>query len=224
MIKLIIFDWDDVFTLGSKEGYFECYHKAITGVGVKLSPEEERKRILDKWGRSPQRAVIPHLLKERPELVAKAVKIHDKHFFGNTFMKNLTLVKRVIKLLNELAQKYTLSIATGQHPKLFNEKIMPKFHIPNVFSKIIFSCDIKNPEKQKPHPYALQKIMRDLGFKPEETIFVGDAKSDVEMARNTKVTPVVVLTGHLSKKEAEKLGVKYILRDITEIEKFLEKK
>ena len=51
-IKLIIFDWDDVFTLGSKEGYYACYHQALEGVGVQLKPEKERKRILTKWGQS----------------------------------------------------------------------------------------------------------------------------------------------------------------------------
>jgi hypothetical protein len=63
MIKLIIFDWDDVFTLGSKEGYFACYHKAINDVGVFLSPEEEHKRILAKWSKS-FREELKELLKE----------------------------------------------------------------------------------------------------------------------------------------------------------------
>ena len=67
MIKLIIFDWDDVFTLGSKEGYFACYHKAINGVGVHLSPEEEHKRILAKWSRT-FREELKELLKEHPEI------------------------------------------------------------------------------------------------------------------------------------------------------------
>ena len=49
MIKLIIFDWDDVLTIGSKEGYFACYHKAINSVGIYLSPEEEYRRIVLKW-------------------------------------------------------------------------------------------------------------------------------------------------------------------------------
>jgi len=38
MIKSIIFDWDDVITLGSKVGYFKCYHQAAVGVCVELSP------------------------------------------------------------------------------------------------------------------------------------------------------------------------------------------
>ena len=33
-IKLIVFDWDDVFTLGSSEGYYSSYQKAVESVGI----------------------------------------------------------------------------------------------------------------------------------------------------------------------------------------------
>lgn len=63
--------------------------------------------------------------------------------------------------------------------------------------------------------------MQDQNIKPEETVFVGDAKSDVEMARAAGVTPIVVLTGHLTKLEAEDLSVRYIIDDVTQLEKVL---
>jgi hypothetical protein len=43
MIKLIIFDWDDVFTLGLKEGYIHCLHETLNRRDVQLRPEEELK-------------------------------------------------------------------------------------------------------------------------------------------------------------------------------------
>ncbi|MBU4245864.1 MAG: HAD hydrolase-like protein, partial [Nanoarchaeota archaeon] len=52
--------------------------------------------------------------------------------------------------------------------------------------------------------------------------YVGDAKNDVLMARNARIEPIVVLTGHLSKSEAEVLKVKHIIPDVTEIEEVLE--
>lgn len=222
MIKLIIFDWDDVITLGSKEGYFECYHKAIQGVGIKLSKKEEYKRIVNNWGKAFE-VELAGLLKESPESLSKATKIFYDNFFGQTFIKNLKLVRGANSLLNKLSKKYTLAVATGQHPVLFKDRIVPMFKIPDVFSKIIFSIDIKDPEKQKPHPWALNKIMKDLGFKPKETIFVGDARTDVLMAQAAGVIPIVVLTGHLIKIEAGKLNVKYIIKDVTKLEKVLEK-
>lgn len=222
MIKLIIFDWDDVFTLGSKEAYYNCYRKAIYSVGVKLSKKKIWEGIIATWGKS-YKVVLAELLKERQELLDEAIKIYDHHFFGKTFVKNLKLVGGANDLLNRLSKKYKIAIATGQHPILFNEKIIPMYKIPKVFSKIIFSIDIKDPDKQKPHPWALNKIMKDFGFTPEQTIFVGDAQTDVLMAQAAKVTPIVVLTGHLTKPEAEMLNVKYIIKDVTKLEKILEK-
>ena len=123
--------------------------------------------------------------------------------------------------MNRLHRKYKLSVATGMDPKLLRETIMPKFKIPNVFYKIISAYDVEDAAKHKPHPHMLEELMKDQRVKPEETIFVGDARDDVLMAKAAHVEPIVVLTGHLNRKEAEELGVKYIIRDVTKLESVL---
>lgn len=95
---------------------------------------------------------------------------------------------------------------------------MKKFKIPHAFRDILSADDITEKENQKPAPYMLNKIMDFLRVAPNETIYVGDAKSDVLMAQNAGVIPVVVLTGHLSKLEAQKMGAIYIIGDVTKIE------
>ena len=69
----------------------------------------------------------------------------------------------------------------------------------------------------------LEEIMKKQNCTYKETIFVGDAKSDVQMARNARIEPVVVLTGHLSKIEAELLKVNHIINDITQLPNVLQK-
>lgn len=222
MIKLIIFDRDDVITIGSKEGYFACYRKAINSVGIYLTPEEEYRRILLKWGKI-YKEEIKSLLIEYPELVEKATKIYEKVFWGDIFINNLKIISGTNQLLLRLKKKYLLAISTGNETKMIKEKIMTKFKIPDVFSELISSCDIENQKKTKPHPYMLKVIMTKLKVSPEETILVGDAIGDVIMAKNAKVTPIVVLTGQLSKQKAQELGVKYIVNNVTEIEQILRK-
>jgi phosphoglycolate phosphatase len=222
MIKLIIFDWDDVITLGSKEGYFKCYHETMADLGVVLDMEEERKRILAKWGKS-QIEELRELLKERPEMVEKAHEIYERKLFGNTFVDELRINDGTIELLQKLNLDYKLCVATAANPRLLKEVVMPKFNIPQVFSQIIFSCEISDPEKQKPHPYMLEEIMRTQRMKPEETILVGDSKAEVIMARNASALPVVVLTGHLNREEAEELNVESIIEDVTYLPGVLEK-
>lgn len=217
MKKLIIFDWDDVFTKGSTEGYYKCYHEAIAGVGVNLSPDEEKKRIAAKWGASHVEE-IKELLKENPELVEKASELYEQYLFGDTFVDCLSIVGGSAELLSRLAEKYTLAIATGVHPKLLKERIMPKFGIPDVFAQIITAYDLDDPMHAKPHPHIGQKIMADQGFSTENTAMVGDAKNDVLMARAAGIEPIVVLTGHLSRQQAEELDVKHIIDNVAQLE------
>jgi phosphoglycolate phosphatase len=220
MIELIIFDWDDVFTKGSTEGYYKCYHEAIAGVGVSLGPEEEKQRIAAKWGASHEEE-LGELLKEKPELVSQASKLYEDYLFGDTFVDCLSVVPGSIELLNRLANKYTLALATGVHPKVLKERIMPKFNVPNVFAQIVTAYDLDDPTHAKPHPFIAQEIMRAQNITPEHAVMVGDAGNDVRMAQTAGIEPIVVLTGHLNREQALRLGVKHIIPDVTYLEDVL---
>jgi len=220
MIKLIIFDWDDVFTLGSKEAYLACFHQSLVQLGVRLAKKEEERRITLHWGNTDD-IVLKELLREHPELVEKAARLYEENLFGDTFANYLKLVPGSIELLNRLKGKYILTIATGAHPKLLKEKIMPKFDIPDVFSHIISAYDV-DADKTKPHPFSVEEIMKREKVTKQETVVVGDSWSDVKMALSGGVIPIVPLTGQLSKKEAQELGVKYIIEDVTKVEVIIE--
>lgn len=222
MIKLIIFDWDDVFTQGSIKGYYASYHAALEGVGVHLEPSEEDRRIKAKWGAGGKKQ-LEYLLQEHPELVDKAYEIYQEHSHGRTFVDCLSIVPGSHELLTRLAKKYKLALATGAHPKVLRDLVIPKFKIPDVFSHIITIYDLDDMTHAKPHPFIPQKIMKELGVKPEEAVVVGDAQSDMQMGWNAGVEPIAVLTGHLTRQEAEELGVKYIIEDVTKLEEVLAK-
>ena len=68
----------------------------------------------------------------------------------------------------------------------------------------------------------LEKIMEAQDVLPSETVMVGDAENDVLMARSAGVEPVVVLTGHLNRSQAEELGVKYIIDNVSLLQSVLE--
>lgn len=220
MVKLIIFDWDDVFTQGSIKGYYASYHAALEGVGVSLSPEEEDRRIKARWGAGGKKQ-LEYLLQENPELVERAFKIYQEKSHGSTFVDCLSMIPGAQELLIRLAKQYKLAIATGAHPKVLHDYVMPKFKIPDVFVQIITIYDLDDMTHAKPHPYIAQKIMETQKVKPEETVLVGDAQSDMQMAWNAGIEPIAVLTGHLNRKEAEELGVKHIIDDVTLIEPVL---
>ncbi len=216
MLKLIIFDWDDVITTGAKNGYYACYQKALEADGISLDPNEFDARLKRKWGQ-PYREEIKELLKEYPHLVEKACDTYQKHKFGNTFIDSLRPIPGVNTLFTQLKKTYILAVATANQPKMLS-KIITKFNIPDVFSQIVTAYDPEiPPHKTKPDPLMLQIILQNHNIQPDEAIYVGDASNDVQMAKNAGVAPVVVLTGHLSQQEAKELGVEWILPDVTHL-------
>lgn len=214
MKKIIIFDFDGVVVTGSNEGYFNCYHQALESVGVRLKPEEERKRILSRWGQSHERE-IEALLQEHPELISDAVKKYEELFETEAFTGKITLIEGAKEALDELSQNFILTIATGTNRKTV-EELLEKYDI-QYFKKIVSSYEIENHEDQKPSPYSVNLILNEFRFKPEEAVVIGDGGSDVKMAQGAGVEPIVVLTGHLSKNEAVELGVKHIVPSIKEL-------
>lgn len=220
MIRLVIFDWDDVFTLGSSEGYYKCYHVALEQVGVALGHAEENERIRAKWG-SGHAAQLTYLLKEQPELVPRAIEVYEQAFFGETFIDCIRLVPGSQELLTHLAQTYTLAVATGGHPDILLQRVMPRFNIPDVFSQIVTIYDIDDLAHAKPHPFMVDKILQTQHVAPEDVVLVGDAENDVRMARAAGVEPIVVLTGHLNRAQAEALEVRHIIPDVTQLEAVL---
>jgi phosphoglycolate phosphatase-like HAD superfamily hydrolase len=219
MVKLIIFDWDDVITIGSKEGYYACYGKTLKDLGLDISFTEMEKGIILKWGRT-HRETLSEILKPYPELLDKACEIYEGHLFGDTFIDALSILPGTNELLSRLAKKFILGVTTGEHPKVFKEKVIPKFQIPEVFSQIIFAYDVETA-KQKPDPYTVNAILEKQHILPQDAVVVGDGANDVIMAIKAQVEPIVVLTGHLNREKAESLGVKKIINSILDLEQVL---
>lgn len=218
--ELIVFDWDDVITLGAKGAYFSCYDFALESIGITLPDNIKKQRILKKWGTNHHEE-LAELLQEHTELIEEATNAFEEGFFGDVFVNSLRMIDGTLETLQRLAKRYKLAVATGGHPQLLKERIMPKFHIPQIFEMIVSGYELDDPTKAKPDPYMLDLIVNTLRVKKSETIYIGDAENDVLMAWNANVEPIVVLTGHLSKQEALQLGVHYVITDITVLETIL---
>lgn len=217
MIELIIFDWDDVFTLGSIRGYYKCTHEALAGVGVIFGQAEEEKLIKETWP-LPHDQQLAAILKDYPERVAEAIKIYEANWFGDTFVDCLTIVPGSQQFLLDMSKKYKLAVASGAHPKVLRDRVFKKFNIPNIFEDVITIYDLDDPRHAKPHPFMANKIMQNAGVPPNKTVLVGDAESDMQMAWNAGIEPVAVLTGHLDRDEAAQLGVRHIIDNVLGLE------
>lgn len=219
--KLIIFDFDGVIVSGTNQGYFYCYHKALESVGVKLPPKIEKARIDERWGKG-HKSQLQLLLKEYPRFLQRSIVVWEKCYESDDFQNNIKLIKGARTILKSLSRKYILSVATGMIKKTIN-KLIKKFAIEECFKLIITIDDIKREADKKPSPFMINEIRNKFKISANQTVYVGDSKSDVIMAQKANITPIVVLTGNLKKREAQRLGVKHILKNVTYLNNLLNK-
>lgn len=66
---------------------------------------------------------------------------------------------------------------------------------PGVNPQFIFGWD-DNPERRKPSPWPVQKILKDCNLEPEDVLVVDDLKPGVEMARAAGVRVAAAGWGH----------------------------
>ncbi|MBX4197178.1 HAD family phosphatase [Candidatus Saccharibacteria bacterium] len=218
---LIIFDFDGVFNQNSTEAYREVYFETLKDVGIELSEEEKQSRINSKWG-SRSSEIVRELVKEHPELFPGAVKF-SKKYLSEIFPKRLNPIPGTTELLGRLVTRFTLAIDTAADRDVLVEKVMPKLNIdPALFKEIVTAEDLADVALSKPDPHTPQLIMEKLGFKPEQTVMVGDSENDVLAALYSDIEPIVPLTGNLNREEAEELGVNYVIADVTRLESALE--
>jgi len=95
-----------------------------------------------------------------------------------------------------------------------------------VFPSINSFCDVfvsrNSVKKVKPHPDHLTYAMERLKTSGDEALMVGDHIIDVQAGRSVGMKTVGVLTGKTKRKEFERAGADYILRDASEVCKLLE--
>lgn len=75
---------------------------------------------------------------------------------------------------------------------------------------------------RKPDPISALDIIKSMGLRPEEVLYVGDSKVDIMTAKNAKIDSVGVLWGFRDYEELEKYGATYIVSDPKEILKIIE--
>ncbi len=86
----------------------------------------------------------------------------------------------LIDYIRELKQKYSTAIISN-YSKLLRSKINDEWKIGDAFDYIICSAEVSI---MKPNPEIYQIALEQIGFPPEETIFIDDFLINIEAANN----------------------------------------
>ena len=104
------------------------------------------------------------------------------------------------ELLENLKGKVRLAVVSNKDHDLTN-KIINK-ELPNLFD-IIQGSYIDQPKK--PHPYLINKIIKENNINKSDCLYIGDTNVDKESAINAGLDYLLVNYGYRTKEELEKM-------------------
>ena len=88
--------------------------------------------------------------------------------------------------------------------------------------ELVDAIECRNSKtKPKPNPEAYLKLVKKLGVRKEETLFVGDHPIDAQCAANAGVPFVAVRTGDVPEKELREAGSVEVFRDVADMVEWL---
>ncbi|UJF19218.1 phosphoglycolate phosphatase [Vibrio sp. SS-MA-C1-2] len=127
-----------------------------------------------------------------PELQNRARDLFNGHY-GASDHSATTVYSGVIETLTTLkAQGIKIALLTNK-PSQFVAAVLEEQGLADFFCHVVGGDDF--PEK-KPSPMALNWLMDEFNFKPEQTVMVGDSKNDILAAQNAKCRSIGVTYGY----------------------------
>ncbi len=199
MIKNIIFDLSEVIISGYHGA--EIIIEKNTNISAKKFLERKEETInmfLDTMrGRYSEEEYLSDLLKNTNWGISKdELKI--------LIRRNLNRpIKGTMNIINALKENYNL-ILLSDHVKEWMDYIFENNEELKIFNHKYFSYDIK---RLKSDEGTFEYIINDLSIKPEETIFIDDYESNVQIANKNGIKGIIFKDAEQLKKELGKSGI-----------------
>lgn len=171
-IKAIIFDVDGVL-VDSFDASVEYFGDFFEAAGYVAPTREEYRHMF-------------HLsLDDMIRLIAKNPDAQEfqriREIAGHIKypIEKMKLTDGSVDVIRTLSKEYRLGIVTGRHED-GAEDYLKHSGLEEYFETVVHYGHYKNP---KPHPEPLLIALKRLGVSPEEAIYVGDQKTDLESAK-----------------------------------------
>lgn len=179
--RLIIFDMDGTI-LDSTAWVEGAYKYTFRKCGLKYD-----KKTFKETSGMPLKKVYRIMLPGKE--VGRFVKVHEKWQRENLGM--VKPYKKAKAVLEKLSKKYSLGLWTGSR-KVIGKGHLVKYKLDKLFKMKLFAEDTR---LHKPKPFGIRKIMKRLGVKPKETVYVGDSINDLRAGKAAGVTFISSLYG-----------------------------
>ena len=227
--ELAMFDWDDTSTTDSKRAYNESFIGSMRAIGVELPDEVILERVDGSWG--SRHEVINRIVLRDQNVGVEKMRLADNiylEFLKTLMAKYVKIVPGTVDMLYSLKieRAFKLGLTTAAPADILRNHVWKSLDFPeDLFDQVESAYDLGDESKAKPHPYTLQKIMRNQQIPPLNSVMIGDAPCDAEAAQRAGVDFIGVKTGllgRLDESQIQKMGIRPLVADITKIVPIIE--
>lgn len=176
--RAVLFDWDGTL-LNSFEADSAAYLAMFRALSVEWDVRDFERHYSPNWLRVYRAARLPRAKWD----------LADRLWKRAYRRQNPKLLPGARSVLRELQRKFVIGIVSSGSGWRVRSQIR-KFHLNQYVSVCVCSEDAA---RRKPDPAPLKVALRRLRVPADETVYVGDAPEDIEMARRAGVIPIGVL-------------------------------
>jgi len=195
--KIVVFDCDGVL-FDSKEANLHYYNAILARLGhPPMSADELEFVHMHNVMES-----IDHIFRHYPEDLERAHALRRRMDYS-PFLRYMRMEPDLPAFLDFLAGRCHTAISTNRTTTM--PAVLALNGLTDRFEMVVTALDVTHP---KPHPEALEKILRHFGLSPEEGVFIGDSVIDEEHARRAGM-PLIAFRN-------PRLAADYHVRSFTE--------
>ena len=209
-IKLIIFDFDGTLA-DTHELIVKTNQEAMKAMNYPVRDEEAIRKTIGLPLEAGIRTLFPELT---DEVIPAWCAMYRKVFDVLKTQIVPILFPEVKETLEWLHGKgYVLTVASSRHSSSLNA-FLRDMGIAECFQYVLGA---DNVAKAKPDPEPVLQTLRDLGYKADEALVVGDMPVDILMGARGGAGTVGVTYGNSNRPELTKAGADYVLDHFSEL-------
>jgi len=141
---------------------------------------------------------------------------HHYRYFYLQFSQEITLFDGVMDMLEDLASRYSLAVATGKSRPGLNRVLKE-----TKTARFFHATRTADETHSKPHPAMLQEITQELGENMQRTVMIGDTTHDLLMASHAGAAGIAVQYGAHPLEELRSLNPLYMAESVTRLHHWL---
>ncbi len=141
-----------------------------------------------------------------------------RNVYAQRSPQDYVAVEDAVAMIRQLGPHYALGLVTTRGCDDVNQ-FLTQFELQDAFQVIVTRQDVK---RLKPHPEPVRFAARQLGYRPDQCIMIGDTTVDIRAGQKAGALTVGVLCGFGEQQELERLGPDLIVETTAHLTGYLD--